>query len=83
MPKLRVLSGRDVVKIIENFGFSVAAQRGSHIKLIRIISENIRQTLTIPIHSELDKGTIRAIYRQVLKYIPEDKLRPHFYTETE
>ena len=31
MPKLKVLSGRDLVKIFEQFGFEVAAQRGSHV----------------------------------------------------
>jgi len=35
MPKLRVLSGRDVLKILQEFGFQSFAQRGSHIKVRR------------------------------------------------
>jgi predicted RNA binding protein YcfA (HicA-like mRNA interferase family) len=37
MPKLRVLSGREVLKILSGFGFQDFAQRGSHIKLRRIL----------------------------------------------
>ena len=40
-----------------------------------------RQMLTIPHHRELDTGTLRAIFRQASQYIPDEELRPHFYTE--
>ena len=33
MPKLKVMSGQDIVKILESLGFSVVKQKGSHIKL--------------------------------------------------
>jgi len=79
MPKLKVLSGKQVVKILSRFGFKVISQRGSHIKLRRILENGTKQTLTIPLHQELDRGTLRAIYRQALKYIPEEKLKPYFY----
>lgn len=69
------------MKIFLDFGFSIAAQKGSHVKLVRILSGSARQTLTIPNHSELDRGTIKAIYRQALIYIPESELKPHFYNE--
>ena len=80
MPKLRTLSGSEVVKIVNTFGFQMASQKGSHIKLQRILPDGTKQTLTIPFHDELDKGTIKAIYRQALRYIPENELRDHFYT---
>ena len=79
MPKLRVLGGREVVKILSRFGFKVISQRGSHVKLRRILSDGTKQTLTIPLHEELDRGTLRAIYRQALRYLPEKDLKPHFY----
>jgi HicA toxin of bacterial toxin-antitoxin, len=56
-------------------------ERGSHVKLRRILSDGAKQTLTIPAHSELDKGTLKAIYKQALRYVPEDELQPHFYSE--
>lgn len=81
MPKLKRLSGNEVVKIFASFGFTQAAQRGSHVKLRRVLSDGLRQTLTIPAHAELDTGTLRAIYRQALRYIPESELHSRFYTE--
>lgn len=80
MPKLRTLSGTDVIKILVLFGFTVLVQRGSHVKLAR---ETVggRQTLTIANHKQLDKGTLSAIYRQAGRYISEAELRPHFYTQ--
>lgn len=52
MPGLRRLSGADVVAILQRFGFAVVSQRGSHIKLKRVVAEG-SQTLTVPVHSEL------------------------------
>jgi predicted RNA binding protein YcfA (HicA-like mRNA interferase family) len=79
MPKLRVLSGKEVVKILSKFGFEVISQRGSHVKLKRILPDRTKQTLTVPLHDELDKGTLKAIIRQASRYIPEEELRRHFY----
>ncbi|MEM1557476.1 MAG: type II toxin-antitoxin system HicA family toxin [Thermoproteota archaeon] len=79
MPRLKVLSGKDVVKILSRFGFVTVSQKGSHIKLRRILSDGTKQTLTIPLHEELDKGTLKAIYRQALRFIPEEELKPYFY----
>lgn len=80
MPKLKILSGEEVLKILQGFGFIVFSRRGSHIKLRRIIS-GIRQTLTVPLHKELDKGTIKAIYNQTLRYISETDLNKYFYNQ--
>ena len=79
MPKPKTLSGRDVVRIFAIFGFEVAAQRGSHIKLRRILSDGTRQTLTVPNHRELDRGTLLGIYRQALRYITAEELTEHFF----
>jgi predicted RNA binding protein YcfA (HicA-like mRNA interferase family) len=79
MPRMRVLSGGDTVNIFKKFGFTIITQQGSHIKLRRV-HNNHKQTLTIPLHDELDRGTLMAIFRQASKYIPEERLRPYFYT---
>ncbi len=81
MPKLRRLSGADVIGILEHFGFAVYDQRGSHVKLRRIGPLGEKQTLTIPRHRELDTGTLRAIVRQAGRYISAEELGPYFYTE--
>lgn len=81
MPKLKRLSGSDVVRIFEALGFIQVSQRGSHVKLQRQSADGSKQTLTIPNHPELDKGTLRAIYRQALRYVNEAELLDHFYTK--
>jgi predicted RNA binding protein YcfA (HicA-like mRNA interferase family) len=81
MPKLKRLSGQQVASIFALLGFVQVSQRGSHVKLRRILPDGAKQTLTIPAHSELDKGTLKAIYKQAMRYIPEDELQPHFYSE--
>ena len=79
MPKLRRLAGRDVLTILQGFGFQQVSQRGSHVKLVREVTGS-RQVLTVPLHTELDPGTLRAIIRQASRFIIEQDLRPHFYT---
>ena len=81
MPKPRVLSGQDIVRIFESFGFSIADQRGSHIKLRRTTEDGARETLTVPDHKELDRGTVVGIFRQAIRYISETELRSHFYSD--
>lgn len=81
MAKLKRLSGDEVLKILSFFGFEAHSQRGSHVKLRRILEDGTRQTLTVPRHSEIDRGTLRAIYRNALRYIPEAELRPHLYSD--
>lgn len=80
-PKLKRLSGREVVSILEKFGFIFQSQKGTHVKLRRINSAGGKETLTVPIHNELDIGTLRAIIRQAGRYIPEEKLKPYFYSK--
>ncbi len=80
-PKLKRLSGSEVVDIMRIFGFEIYSQRGSHVKLRRIVVTGERQTLTIPLHAELDVGTLHAIIRQATHYITETELRSRFYTD--
>ena len=80
-PKLKRLSGDDLLRIFKQFGFVFHTQKGSHVKLRRFSVTQEKQTLTIPMHRELDTGTLRAILRQASRYIEESQLVPHFYSE--
>lgn len=80
MPKLKRLSQKEVLKILESFGFLVAKQRGSHIKTKRKTHFGF-QVLTVPNHKEIDPGTLKAIFNQARKFISEDQLRDKFYTK--
>jgi predicted RNA binding protein YcfA (HicA-like mRNA interferase family) len=80
MPKLKTLYGQDVLKIFAKFGFEKVDQEGSHVKIRRQLLAGGRQSLTVPLHDEIDKGTLKAIFRHALRYVPEGDLYPHFYT---
>ncbi len=62
MSKLPVISGAECVKALEQVGFLVERQRGRHVILVR---ETPKTTIVVPDHKELDRGTLRAIIRQV------------------
>ena len=81
MSKLRRLSGDEVISILKKFGFEIYSQKGSHVKLRRITKEGRSQSLTIPRHRELDKGTLKAIIKQASRFIPFEELEREFYSE--
>ena len=81
MGRLRALSGGQVLSILASFGFLVHDQRGSHVKLRRVSPEGARQTLVVPMHADLDRGTLQAIFRQASRFIASADLRPHFFHE--
>jgi predicted RNA binding protein YcfA (HicA-like mRNA interferase family) len=58
MPALPLLRPREVVRAFEKLGWSVARQRGSHIVLTKSGS---MATLAVPEHSEVARGTLRAL----------------------
>ena len=78
MPRLRDMSGRRLVAVFEDFGFSAISQKGSHIKMSRL--RGTLQVLVIPNHKSIAKGTLKDIYTQALKYISERELKKHFYS---
>ena len=62
MSKLPRISGQKCIKALEKVGFYFKRQEGSHIILRR--DEPFAQ-VGVPDHKELDRGTLRAIIRQV------------------
>ncbi|MEJ5310860.1 MAG: type II toxin-antitoxin system HicA family toxin [Anaerolineae bacterium] len=63
MPKLRVLSGQEVCKIMSQHGFVEVRRKGSHIIMQK--KEKLT-TITVPVpdHQELRVGTLTGIIRQ-------------------
>lgn len=79
--KLKDLSGKEIIKFLERNNFSVHKTRGSHCKMRRITGDH-NQTLMIPIHSSIAKGTLHDIYNQISEYIPESlDVKNFFFTE--
>jgi predicted RNA binding protein YcfA (HicA-like mRNA interferase family) len=63
MPRLRVLSGKEVCKILSEHGFVEVRRKGSHIIMQKRLG---RTTVTVPVpdHEELKIGTLLGIIRQ-------------------
>ena len=60
MPKLPILSGEEVVKmLVKQKGYRVRAMRGSHINLVH----DSLPPVTVPAHKELRLGTLRHILK--------------------
>ncbi len=63
MPKLKTLSGAQVCRILEKYGFVEVRRKGSHIAMQKKV-ENTTITIPVPNHKELKKGTLSSIIRQ-------------------
>jgi predicted RNA binding protein YcfA (HicA-like mRNA interferase family) len=67
----RDISGSKLSKKLEQFGYVITRQTGSHIRL----TSNKFEThhITIPKHSSLRIGTISSILKEVSDYLQIDK----------
>ena len=59
MRKFPQVSGSDVVRALLKLGFTIQRQHGSHIIMLR--DDPFAQPV-VPDHSQLDRGTLRAIF---------------------
>jgi predicted RNA binding protein YcfA (HicA-like mRNA interferase family) len=70
-----VVSGKKLVKLLTRIGYTVARQRGSHVRMVK--STQIGDhNITIPMHNEIAKGTLNDILSKVSLWngIPKDEL---------
>jgi predicted RNA binding protein YcfA (HicA-like mRNA interferase family) len=79
MPKLKRLSGKQVLAFCKLQGFELVRQKGSHCNILRVIGGR-KQVVTIPNHREIDRGTLTGIYKQLARYVSDNELRVFFYT---
>ena len=61
--KLPRISGKEVIKILSKVGFVAIRQKGSHVIMVKETEEGKKSTV-IPLHKEIDKGTLLEIIRQ-------------------
>ena len=59
MPKLPVLSSKEIVKIFEKAGYFVVRQKGSHIRM----HHQSKDVITIPNHKIIGRGLLKKILR--------------------
>ena len=63
MTKIKRISGKEVVKRLEQLGFKRIRQRGSHVVLKKQTLE-YSVGCVVPLHKELAIGTLRGILKQ-------------------
>ncbi|KHO48262.1 MAG: hypothetical protein QT00_C0001G0276 [archaeon GW2011_AR5] len=57
--KLPVVSGKETIKALSKIGYYIRDQKGSHVHM----RHPIKRPLTVPMHNEIDRGTLRAILK--------------------
>jgi predicted RNA binding protein YcfA (HicA-like mRNA interferase family) len=63
----RELSGADLIKALQNAGYVMTRQKGSHIRLTT--SRNGEHHVTVPYHDSLKVGTLAGILRDVAEHL--------------
>ncbi len=65
MPKLPILSSKEIIKILRKAGFDYAPKRGkgSHTALFKK-AENKTQLVIVPHNKQIPKGTLLSILEQ-------------------
>jgi predicted RNA binding protein YcfA (HicA-like mRNA interferase family) len=63
LSKLRVFSGKQVCRLLEEHGFANVRQRGSH-AVMQKKTESSTITVVVPVHSTIRIGTLQSIIRQ-------------------
>mgnify|MGYP001224212706 FL=1 len=71
MDKLPVISGKQAIKVFEKAGWNV--ERRAKSRHIIMKKEGVPTTLSIPEHSVLDRGLLRALIRDAYMSVKEFK----------
>lgn len=69
----RNLSGKELIKILEKFGYEITRQKGSH---VRLTNSKSGLHITIPLHNPLKLGTLSAILNDASEQlnIPKEEI---------
>jgi predicted RNA binding protein YcfA (HicA-like mRNA interferase family) len=78
--KLRTLSGDTVVKIFLRYGALYKRTTGSHARLA-LDTDSGTKYITIPLHTELKKGTFHSIAKDFEQWFGNKAMRDEFYSQ--
>lgn len=59
MPKLPILSAKELIKVFEKVEYFIVRQKGSHIRM----SHKTKDSITIPNHKTISRGLLKKILR--------------------
>ncbi|MFY9904525.1 MAG: type II toxin-antitoxin system HicA family toxin [Terriglobales bacterium] len=68
----RDLSGHDLIRLLQRYGYERTRQVGSHIRLESTLRGHPHH-LTVPDHHSLRLGTLSAILNDVAKYLDMER----------
>jgi predicted RNA binding protein YcfA (HicA-like mRNA interferase family) len=73
MPKIpRDLSGKELAALLEQYGYRITRQSGSHLRLTSNTGDK-EHHITIPNHMPLKVGTLNAIIKDIAGYLKLDR----------
>lgn len=73
MPKIpRDVSGKELAKLLERYGYKETRQTGSHIRLVSK-TKGVEHRITIPNHQSIKIGTLNNILLDVAVYLSISK----------
>jgi predicted RNA binding protein YcfA (HicA-like mRNA interferase family) len=70
MPKLPLLSGKEIIKALTKMGFEEIRQKGSHVILKKKTSTGDIGCV-VPLHKEVALGTLKGILKQASVSVEE------------
>jgi len=70
--KLPIISGKELIKLLNKEGFEVVGRKGSHVRMKKKRPGKVLVTV-VPVHKRLDPGTLLGILKQC--EIPKEKIR--------
>ena len=78
----RDISGRQLAKLLERFGYQITRQKGSHMRLTT--TQNGEHRVTIPSHDPLRIGTLRSILTEISAHfgLTRDHLADQLFGDT-
>jgi len=77
----RDLSGKQLAKLLERFGYAPTRQTGSHLRLTT--SQGGQHHITVPLHRSIPVGTLRGILHEVSGHfeIPSDQVSARLFDQ--
>lgn len=64
----RQISGEELARLLQRYGYQITRQTGSHLRLTSKFMSS-EHHVTIPAHKELRVGTLSAILAEVASYL--------------
>lgn len=71
MTSLNDISGQELAKRLEKFGYEFRRQKGSHIRLRTFM--NGEHHITIPNHNPMRRGTLMGVIKDVASHLIMDR----------